>query len=272
MTAAHPILAAYDGHATAPVVLGERLARLLGLPLHVATAYRYQPVALSARQVPRAENVRRSRAAEHGLERLLDRLGLDAERSSLPAQDVAEELVALAVARDAAAIVVGPDVRARVAWAVVRGARCPVAVAPRRARRLPRAVAVVGVAFDGSHASRLAVTAAARLAARAGARVELHAVGDEKLLATAESAAAELAPGAACVVHEGRPADALAEAARALDVLVCGSRGRGRLLGALLGSVSSALVDDPPRPVLVVPGPARRDASAPLGLTTAGAA
>jgi len=53
-------------------------------------------------------------------------------------------------------------------------------------------------------------------------------------------------------VHEGRPADALAEAAPALDVLVCGSRGRGRLLGTLLGSVSSALVVDP-----TPPGPRR---------------
>jgi nucleotide-binding universal stress UspA family protein len=49
------------------------------------------------------------------------------------------------------------------------------------------------------------------------------------------------------------PAKALLREADGADLLVVGSRGRGKVAGALLGSVSTACVHHAPCPVLVVP-------------------
>lgn len=54
-------------------------------------------------------------------------------------------------------------------------------------------------------------------------------------------------------VEEGVPADVLLRSARGADLLVVGTRGRGALSGALLGSVSQHAIRHAPCPVLVVP-------------------
>ena len=54
------------------------------------------------------------------------------------------------------------------------------------------------------------------------------------------------------LVIEGRPAPALLEQAQGADLLVVGSRGRGTLVGTLLGSVSEHCVTHGSCPVLVV--------------------
>jgi nucleotide-binding universal stress UspA family protein len=63
--------------------------------------------------------------------------------------------------------------------------------------------------------------------------------------------------GAVATVVSGRPATVIVDEARRIDadVVVVGSRGHGRIAALLLGSVSAALVDTAPCPVLVV----RRD-------------
>ena len=61
----------------------------------------------------------------------------------------------------------------------------------------------------------------------------------------------------------------LAEATRALDLLVCGSRGNGAVRGVLLGSVSRRLIGAANCPVAVVPSghePALGALGAPLKL------
>jgi len=57
-----------------------------------------------------------------------------------------------------------------------------------------------------------------------------------------------------CEIAEGDPVDELIRAARyqEADLIVIGSRGLGAIAGALLGSVSKALVQHSPVPVLVV--------------------
>jgi hypothetical protein len=54
-------------------------------------------------------------------------------------------------------------------------------------------------------------------------------------------------------VASGDPAQALVEIARSAELLVVGTRGHGALVGALLGSVSQAVVRRAPCTVVVVP-------------------
>jgi nucleotide-binding universal stress UspA family protein len=54
---------------------------------------------------------------------------------------------------------------------------------------------------------------------------------------------------------EGRPVEALIEAARDADLLVVGSRGHGGLAATVLGSVSTGAVRHARCPVVVVPPP-----------------
>ena len=57
------------------------------------------------------------------------------------------------------------------------------------------------------------------------------------------------------LVAEGDPAEALITAAKDADLLVLGTRGRTRLAGFLLGSVSSRCAAAAPCPVLLVKAP-----------------
>jgi nucleotide-binding universal stress UspA family protein len=134
----------------------------------------------------------------------------------------------------------------------------------------------IGVAYDGSPAARLALSAALRLAALGDARVEVLTAGSETdpecVRADADAVAARLSEAVDVRVRalDGRAGEALVEASEPLDLLLCGSHGRGRVLRAVLGSVSGRLVEAAHCPVLVVPPHVRRRADAPLGLTTGG--
>jgi hypothetical protein len=54
-------------------------------------------------------------------------------------------------------------------------------------------------------------------------------------------------------VLEGDPVSALAKASVELDLLVCGSRGYGRLGSVMLGSVSRRLLHRAASPLLAIP-------------------
>jgi nucleotide-binding universal stress UspA family protein len=54
------------------------------------------------------------------------------------------------------------------------------------------------------------------------------------------------------IVSEGSPGDVLVEAAAGADLVVVGSRGRGGIKSALLGSVSSHVAHHAPCPVVIV--------------------
>jgi nucleotide-binding universal stress UspA family protein len=131
------------------------------------------------------------------------------------------------------------------------------------------------VAIDGSEGSRAAIDEALELAGQVGAEVTFAFVRRppssllgypyyERLLSTelatarttlaaAERRAGEAGIDSVSTVLEGDPVDEILSAAdnRSVDMIVMGSRGRGAFAGALLGSVSSAVVQHANVPVLV---------------------
>jgi nucleotide-binding universal stress UspA family protein len=278
----YPIVACYRGLDSAPAVrLGAQLALALHEPLVLAGAYRYDPVALSARPLPDGENELRAAAAQSALRQAYAFIpaGIDVRERVVPAAGIAGALVELARDVDACALALGRDTHSDVMRSLVPRAPCPVAVAPLsvlapQAERLQR----IGVACDGSKTAYWALVAAMHLAQEAGARLVLLAAGATRARADTLLQAARLSLDAGREPPEppepqplvGDAAAALTHASNDLDLLVCGSRGHHRPLAAILGSVSLQLVGHARCPVLVVPR-ASRKSSGPLGLASAGA-
>jgi nucleotide-binding universal stress UspA family protein len=226
----HPVLVAHDGQSD--------------LALRVATAV--------------------ARAAATGVELLT------------PGEDVAASLAEQAVHHDATALVLGADIDADAARHLTVHAACPVVVCPADGRLVAEDLGTIGVAYDDTDGSRLALTAAADLALRSAAR--LHIISVAPLPQEREAVdlfAREAAVGLdrVDVVPDVRVGDVTAQlraAAGELDLLVCGSHGRGPVRRALLGSVSTDLIDSPACPIMVVPHHVRRAGGTGLGLSTAG--
>ena len=141
------------------------------------------------------------------------------------------------------------------------------------------------IATDGSPASARAVEAGVELAAERGGEVTFvhvvppdewvggrgapsrplphHVAIDEGETALEEAAQAAEAAGVSCALERiaGDPVDEILAVAEAKDVdlVVVGSRGRGAVTSAILGSVSLDVVKRARCPVLVV-----KDVSAPV--------
>jgi nucleotide-binding universal stress UspA family protein len=275
----HPVVACYRGLDSADgVQLGALLAGALDEPLVLAAAYHYEPVSLSASALPAAENERRADAAIATLRRARQFVpeGIEIREEVVPATGIAQALADLARDVDACALAVGRDTDGRVTRSLLSHAPCPVAVAPLSVP-LPRDTPPrrIGVAFDGSTTAQWALLAATRLTLATDARLVLLSAGRKAEHAAAWLHVARLSVGSEvdCEAHEliGDAAAVLAEASADLDLLVCGTRGRGRAMGAILGSVSAHLIAHTQCPVLVVPPVVWRSASGPLGLTSAAA-
>ena len=139
------------------------------------------------------------------------------------------------------------------------------------------------IAYDGSDGSREALEQGLQLARRARAvatvvyvgHAPLPIVGDpfyeravsrelhrgRDVLSEARTFAADAGVAAETELLEGDPAEQILDLARArdADLIVVGSRGRGAVAEALLGSVSHAIVHGADRPVLVARRRARRE-------------
>jgi nucleotide-binding universal stress UspA family protein len=138
------------------------------------------------------------------------------------------------------------------------------------------------VAIDGSEGSDAAIDEALELAHEVGAHVTFAFVRRpassllgypyyERLLsnelatardtlAAAAGKARDIGIETASEILEGDPVDEILSVAdnHAADLIVMGSRGRGALAGALLGSVSSGVVQHSGVPVLVAKGRSAR--------------
>jgi nucleotide-binding universal stress UspA family protein len=212
--------------------------------------------------------------------------GVSATKASIGSTSPARGLHDLAAEEHATLLVLGSTHLGTVGRVVIgsagelllMGAPCAVTVAPRGyAERADDSFDLVGVGFDGSAESEIAVQSAHALAGAVGARLRAIGVVETRLFqrlpGVAEAGARKLGeardallerferilaalPGAAEVERtmlEGNPSDALAGAAAETDLMVVGSRGYGPLHHVLLGSVSSRLMRRSPAPLLVVP-------------------
>jgi nucleotide-binding universal stress UspA family protein len=163
---------------------------------------------------------------------------------------------------------------------LLHGTSCPVAMAPRGYRRYrTEPMRAIGAAFTDTPEGHEAVGVAADLAGRAGLPLTVYSVvalhsnwlrpevvqpdasvvpeevtktyGDALDRVVADIPDAVPATGRLLF---GEVVDELSMAAeRDVDLLVCGSRGYGPVRRVLLGTVSSALVQQASVPTLVVP-------------------
>jgi nucleotide-binding universal stress UspA family protein len=120
----------------------------------------------------------------------------------------------------------------------------------------PEIPARIGIAYDGTPGAQTALATAQQLASATGAQLDVLTVADDD---TANGWLREAQRHTRCRAGldahamRGDPATALIAASEDLDLLVCGSRGRGRVRSKLLGSVSTRLVEGAHCAVVVVP-------------------
>jgi nucleotide-binding universal stress UspA family protein len=123
------------------------------------------------------------------------------------------------------------------------------------------------VGYDGSEAAQRALELAVELAGHSGDVGVVHVVPEraepgvdheaeqEEVLAEARKLVGDRGKTGTMLRRRGDPARELIDAGREIgaDLVVVGSRGRGPLSSAVLGSVSSAVAADAGSPVVVVP-------------------
>ena len=207
------------------------------------------------------------RASEEGLvdPAVLEPVGLYGSSAAAGLHRLAETVPAdIVVAGSSHRGEVGRMLIGSTAARLLNGAACPVGAAPRGfARSEHRLVRDVGLAYDGSPESRVALEGAATLAAEHDAAVHVFTVvppseqeGNAHYGAILDDALKALPPE---VRPEGRllsgevEEELVGKANSSLDVMVLGSRGYGPVRRVLLGSTSSALMNSARCPVIVYP-------------------
>ncbi len=161
-------------------------------------------------------------------------------------------------------VLLGDDMRS-----ALNGAPCAVAVAPVDYADRPRVLAEIGVGYDGSPESQVALTVARELAARHAARVSVfqavaiqppgfagaHLGGGQTLDDQVELVYDRISALGDVDAHAayGDPAEELALYAASVDLLVIGSRGYGPVGRLIHGSTSMSLASSCRSPLLVLP-------------------
>jgi nucleotide-binding universal stress UspA family protein len=268
-----PVVVGVDGRTEGldALALAERLASLDAAELVVVAAYPYAPLSSCILDGP--TDAAGAACALEEARRALGRRAADLV--TVPGSSPGRTLHEVAEERAAAAIVVGSSrhgpagrlVLGGVTAETLRRAPCSVAVAPRGWASGARSLMRIGVAVDDSERDRSAVAIARRLADGMDARATVGTIHVETAVPTARGGH-EID---ASVYLEGEPADALAAYSAELDLLVLGSRGRGRLGAVVLGSVAARLISMARCPVLALPSHVpQEDAVAAIGDVASG--
>ena len=221
--------------------------------------------------------------------------GVLAESRVVACNSVPHGLQHVADAESALAIVVGSSHRGpvgriapgSVGERLLHGASCPVAVAPRGySGHAFAGIQRVGIGYTTGPEAGEALSAAVGLAVRTGAALRLLSVVEPPPVAVAlplgwglgELEATERADLAQEIeraiedvaapvelsgeVVDGYADDELARLSREVDLLICGSRGHGRIGSVTLGNASTGLLRKAECPVLIVPRGAREGLAA----------
>jgi nucleotide-binding universal stress UspA family protein len=265
------------------VALGRTLARAVGTDLLLVAVY--PAGGRSSVMPPDTFDRTLSEEAEATLEWVSRPFtGVPTTTRALACTSITRGLHSVADAEGALAIVVGPTHRGglggvlpgSVGERLLRSAPCPVAVAPSGYRSAaPSSIRRIGVGFTPTPEADEALDAAVVIATLTGAAVHALSVVEppsgvlmgigwsyaehERLaridldggLALAREASTTLAIEGE--VADGYADDELARLSTEVDLLVCGSRGRGPLGRVMLGSVSAGVLRKARCPVLVIP-------------------
>ncbi len=220
-----------------------------------------------------AESRRIAEADRKLLGRPADALWIDAASVGAGVEDVAEhrgaDLVVIGSAHHGAVgrVLAGDD-----AASVLHHAHRSVALAPHGFRDEAHGLETVGVAYDGSPESRVALRCAEELAQELGARLRARAiaepypapmrVGPSGAYATAPKDLIDRTRGqlgslekAELEIVAAPTGSGLADFSAELDLLVCGSRHDGVLKRVTLGSTSDYLAHHAECPLIVTPAP-----------------
>jgi len=220
-----------------------------------------------------AYGVAQSAEAQALLEAERAEAGVDAELLPITASSVGRGLHYLAEANHADLLVVGSNARSFVGRVVLGdatraaliGAPCAVAVAPLGYAEDGRAIARIGVGYDGSSESMAALSRAREIAAAHGAAISVLTVVEpvglvrgmarsgtnEELLTEARAEAAAL-EGVDANVTLGVAGEELAAFGSQVDLLVVGGRGYGPIRRLMMGSTSLYLASNARCPLLVL--------------------
>ena len=265
-----------------PLTLGIRLARLTGAPLEVVSVFPKAPLQPDDRVMQRI----REQAEADLLEVVSGVEGVEvAGTQVLGAASPARALQELSEREDVGVVVIGSTTRGPVrrtlpgsiADRLLSGAAAAVAVAPHGwADDPPPGLATLGVAFDASDESRVALEGARRLARRSGAHLRVITVHRRLAFGGVGASAFPLESADAAIErHErealaeavadrdglsvegafetGNPVEVLVERSRDVDLLMAGSRGYGPLGAVLLGSTTHDLARLARCPLLITP-------------------
>jgi nucleotide-binding universal stress UspA family protein len=281
------VLVGVDSSLSARVAL-EHAARRAGPSGRLLVAHVTAPLTDTMLSAVSELEAERRAAALQLVDRLVGDAGCEADGTVVDGTP-AERLADLARKHDADEIVVGSRGMGRfaaalgsVSHALLAQADRPVVVVPRASADHPRGgrdhgLCTVVVGYDGSPPAEAALAYAAQRAIAGGRIVAVHAFqptpdwlgspyyqraldasqAQGRALLDSLEQRTDIGAELATSLLEGPPARAIVAAADARDAdeIVIGSRGFGRLRGAL-GSVSHAVLHEADRPVVVIPAEA----------------
>lgn len=265
------------------VVLGRTLAKLADAKPLLAAIFTWPQGVMTDEDIENALD-----ADSHGLfdEALGSLEGMDADARAIADRSIGKGLTELAEAEEAIAIAVGSTGRGPIgrtligstADALLHGAPCAVAVAPRGyAEKEAGELHRIAVAYDGSSEADVALQAAAGLVARMNGELTLIGVADPSYAYAGEwsaltvgefhkleletreeslrAAAARLSRGVKVNTRllTGPVGPTLADASGEFDLMFSGSRGYGPILRTLLGSATRSLMAEAYCPVVTLP-------------------